>query len=1206
MHTCVRVPPIYTCEFNNNWQPSIRRERPLRGRGVFCEADRKVGCLLRVFPIPWRSALYSWLWSPHTRRFRFLACVAAFAVYIIFFTQVSSRLGPTIGMLVSLPVVFAALCFGPYVGVALSLAAFPLNTWLFNAFEMPPPPFKLRLMEGLVLLPTSFLVGTLRLLVMHVYRDENKYRRLFEGAPLMYVTAVKDDGNLVISDCNAAFLSTLEYRRQEVIGRPLAEFCDPSDRKGLCEVGVHHILTQGLYGIECRLRTRRGQKVETLFFSIPEKDAGGDVLGVLGMFVDIGELKHLEQRLRQREVELFTRNRILSLMLEVHDLDALLQGILQEVLKFTGAERGGVYVLEDKGYKLRVVENMSAVDSGHPGVIPPEHIAPLLEDIHTLQDTSPEWGDIFPCPQLVDSRICLFLPLRLPPGYAESDAYPIGLMVLAAREPHTFRASHKRALMTMGQQIALAIAHTRTYLDAQQRLSRLQALRDVDLAIIRNLDMETIVNIVLERIPRGLGAEAVALSLIDEKTGQVELFAMRLPNGTIVHEDVFRVAEVLPWFVEHPEPLVISDVATDPRTAPFRSIIQRYKVVAYLGVPLIMGDELIGVLHLVTTRPRTFAEEDVAFFRTLAGQVAIGIANARMVADLRERAHAVSVMLSSTLPQDQLLQEGALERHLTRVWREALDLDGVEFFVPDSRAGEMRLLHREGVTGPPLSFPIGEEKGLVGWVAHTRTPVYLPDCMSDPRWLSFVPDIRSVYIVPVVWQDTLFGVVTFFSKRSHAFSKTRRQLIDLFVQQGAVRLENMQMLQSSTAHAALLDILSDVALEIEGVSTLLDVANVSGRGMQRLCQPTDVFFYLNQNEEVRCIWSIGQSAHLADELTDLVLKLPEGRVLEKGRPFLVNDVNKLPVDSPLRLWATRARCAAFSLLPLMHAKQILGYIGCCWKDPYYPPPYGQEVVQTFSHLVAAALARAQLHTDLRQANVALEKALEARDDMLRNVTHELRTPLTMVRGYAELMEMGLISDPDEVQEYGGIILQNAKHLQSLLDQLLLFQQLRFGEKEIALEPLDIAQWLRRVSREWQHAVKEQGQHLVLDLREPLPHVLGNQEHLRQVLNNLLDNARKFSPEKGTITLRAWQEGDEVFVSVSDEGIGIPPDQLDKIFERFYQVDASPTRTHGGMGIGLALCKEIVELHGGRVWAESEGEGKGATITFTLPVAPPTT
>ncbi len=114
-------------------------------------------------------------------------------------------------------------------------------------------------------------------------------------------------------------------------------------------------------------------------------------------------------------------------------------------------------------------------------------------------------------------------------------------------------------------------------------------------------------------------------------------------------------------------------------------------------------------------------------------------------------------------------------------------------------------------------------------------------------------------------------------------------------------------------------------------------------------------------------------------------------------------------------------------------------------------------------------------------------------------------------------------------------------------------------------------------------------------------LMADPDLLGQVVVNLLDNALKFSPGGGVVTVRAWPEGDEVIIAVSDQGIGIPPDKLGRIFERFYQVDGSTSRRFGGMGIGLALCKAIVEAHGGRIWAESAGEGQGSTFYVALPV-----
>ena len=196
--------------------------------------------------------------------------------------------------------------------------------------------------------------------------------------------------------------------------------------------------------------------------------------------------------------------------------------------------------------------------------------------------------------------------------------------------------------------------------------------------------------------------------------------------------------------------------------------------------------------------------------------------------------------------------------------------------------------------------------------------------------------------------------------------------------------------------------------------------------------------------------------------------------------------------------------------------------------------------------------------------------------------------------------MGLISSPAEVKETAGIILKQSQHLEHLISQLLLLQQVRHQEMEF--RSIDVRDWLYNVATSWRLPMKESGITFSISVDSGVGAVLGHVDYLTEALNNLLENARKFSPEGGNVRVRAWKEGDDVYISVSDEGIGIPPDKLEKVFERFYQVDASPTRRFEGTGIGLSLVRDIVERHGGRVVAQSAGVGKGATFTLILPSA----
>ena len=252
------------------------------------------------------------------------------------------------------------------------------------------------------------------------------------------------------------------------------------------------------------------------------------------------------------------------------------------------------------------------------------------------------------------------------------------------------------------------------------------------------------------------------------------------------------------------------------------------------------------------------------------------------------------------------------------------------------------------------------------------------------------------------------------------------------------------------------------------------------------------------------------------------------------------------------------------------------------------------VLQTLAEHLGVALANAHLYAQLKEA-------LAVREQILQNVSHELRTPLTLIGGYAEFLIETLPADvPDSIGELAATIVEQTEHLGHLVNQLVLFQTVE--REDLALELLDMAEWLRGMVGIWRPILEHGGLTLQSHIDPSIGHVYGHWDYLTQVIQNLLDNARKFSPAGGMVTVRSWQENDEVIISISDQGIGVAPEKLPLLFERFYQADGGVTRRFGGMGLGLALVREIVLKHGGRLWAESQGEGSGLTITFALPAA----
>jgi two-component system, OmpR family, phosphate regulon sensor histidine kinase PhoR len=229
---------------------------------------------------------------------------------------------------------------------------------------------------------------------------------------------------------------------------------------------------------------------------------------------------------------------------------------------------------------------------------------------------------------------------------------------------------------------------------------------------------------------------------------------------------------------------------------------------------------------------------------------------------------------------------------------------------------------------------------------------------------------------------------------------------------------------------------------------------------------------------------------------------------------------------------------------------------------------------------------------------ALKTADEIRRDFVANVSHELRTPLSILRGYIETM----LDDPKMSRAECARILevmdQHSKRLGLLANDLLTLAQLESGKSTLQTSEIDLLRFFNDLLRDWEKKLAAKNLRTAVDVADDCPGVRADEARLREVFDNLLENALKYSNENGEVRLAARRNGHEIALSVSDQGIGIAPEDLPRIFERFYRADKARSREMGGTGLGLSIVKHIAQLHGGRVEAESE-RGKGTTISVIL-------
>lgn len=234
-------------------------------------------------------------------------------------------------------------------------------------------------------------------------------------------------------------------------------------------------------------------------------------------------------------------------------------------------------------------------------------------------------------------------------------------------------------------------------------------------------------------------------------------------------------------------------------------------------------------------------------------------------------------------------------------------------------------------------------------------------------------------------------------------------------------------------------------------------------------------------------------------------------------------------------------------------------------------------------------------------DVTRERTADAmKSQLLSTVSHELRTPLASIKGFAStLLRQDVKWDETAQRDFLRIIEEEADRLTEIIDNLLDMSQIEAGALRIVKEPTALRPLIRSVVDEMR--MRTEAHYFVVDLPVELPRVLIDPRRIRQVLTNLIGNAIKYSP-RGQITVACEVEPDVVVVSVSDQGEGIPAQYLEKIFERFFQVDGTTTRRVGGIGLGLSIARSIVAAHDGKIWAEST-PGRGSTFYFTLPRVP---
>ncbi|HEY63194.1 MAG TPA: GAF domain-containing protein [Caldilineae bacterium] len=457
--------------------------------------------------------------------------------------------------------------------------------------------------------------------------------------------------------------------------------------------------------------------------------------------------------------------------------------------------------------------------------------------------------------------------------------------------------------------------------------------------------------------------------------------------------------------------------------------------------------------------------------------------------------------------------------------------------------------------------------------------------------------IHASITIPLLAGDEYLGALAVAATRPRRWSAEEVKLVEAVGQQVGTAVQRLRLLQETRRRLQEVALLSKVITIAATSKTLEGALQGMGREVADFLGLPQASFALLNPERSAATVIVDHRAEGSPSAIGAVIPVANNPfmvyIFQHRRPLAVCDAQRDPVLAPMHELMRRRNVASILIVPVLVRGEVIGFLGLDSPTPRTFTTREIELVEQVATEAGRVLERAQLVEEL-------QAALRAKEEMIQNVSHELRTPLTLVMGYAELLQRGdLGALPAQVANAVDVIYRNSERLRFMIDRLLILQTLEprtFRRVRISSQA-----WLTAVVARWEGRAIEAGISLQSDLPSELPDIMGDLDLLDQVMDNLLDNAIKFSPKGGSARVSARLEEEELIIAVADQGIGIPPDELERIFERFYQVDGSSTRRFEGMGIGLALCKAIVEGHGGRIWAESKGEGQGSTFYVALPV-----